>query len=242
MFSGGVLRPQGINTDSMGASATRETALVCLSTGYLFFTKDWDDWTLRWVNTTSTADPLYIGYGNYSAVKMAFDYFYLAQLPAPFNADASFLTDSNAAPVATDTFTHEADFVASVVLDYAAAEQSIINIREQNSSNNWIIQAAASGTAYLRENVAGSWTVRDTSAGAFAAGNTYTLTIVASGTTIRVFKDGTEILTNTSATNFSSETSGTFAQVGASCSFSDLYVYPRIQGAALAAALDSFIP
>lgn len=73
--------------------------------------------------------------------------------------------------------------------------------REQDSSNFWAVSGyAGDGKLYLYHNVAGSLTSTDNGAASVTNGVSFVLTVVLSGSSIVIKKDGATIITKTDAT------------------------------------------
>ncbi|RKX66638.1 MAG: hypothetical protein DRP42_02655, partial [Tenericutes bacterium] len=149
----------------------------------------------------------------------------VAQLPAPYNANAGLPTDSIASPAAGNTFVHEADFTLEFDLDTLPSASGIfISLRYQDASNYWWIWIDLAGNFRLYEEVGGSTLRADT--GGLSGGEHIRLT--ANGSKISAWYDDTLAWEYESATNFATETNGEVDSLGTGGVISNLKTFPML--------------
>jgi len=190
----------------------------------------YSEWTLIWVTTGETMpSPAYWVSTEYSSPNMSS--FRIAQLGAPWDSDDGIATDSIASPSASDTFTHEADFICEFTVDTLPDPGPLhIWFRKQDVSNYWRLTITDSGYCRLWENVGGSFINR---ANGGSASTNSRVVIVADNETITCYVDDVEGHSYSSAVNFKTETSGEIETLGGGA-ISNLITWPRtLSGAVL---------
>lgn len=140
-------------------------------------------------------------------------------------ADSSFLTDSIAAPVAGNTFTHEADGWLTFDLDTLPSAGTIdTKFRIQDASNYWRVQINATGDVLLLETVATVDTTRGTAAAAVSGSEIIRVSF--NDETIRCYYDNTLAWGYGPAANFKTETTGEVNSLGTGGAISNLETLP----------------
>lgn len=200
-------------------------------------------WTLGWargITGTGTAQAM-AGSVSSTPVSVAsfIQSFRVVELGAPFDTSYGIATDTALGAVAESTeFVHEADgIVEFTVTTVPSADVIQVRVRAQDSLNYWMVDIDSSGNLGLREVIAGSPTLRGSSAAAVTNGTKVTATLI--GTTIRVYTGDLALkITYASATNFSTETDGKLQTLGTGGAVSDLATWPRYLSGAAAAELE----
>jgi hypothetical protein len=122
---------------------------------------------------------------------------------------------------AGQAFPHEADgWIEWTQTAAPSADATRVRFRQQDENNRWDVQVVGGGDLYLFEWVAGGPTAR----GFVGAGvtNGDVLVVELTGTTIRVYVDGSQAIEYASATNFATRTTGEVSTLGTGGAVSDL--------------------
>lgn len=138
---------------------------------------------------------------------------------------------------AGQAFTHE----GNCLIEWAqttrpSSGDTFIQFRKQDASNYWRVGIDSGGAMNLVEVVAGAPTTRATAAAVVSSG--HRIVIVADGTIIRGYSNNVLRWTYSSASNFSSATSGLVVALGTGGAISDLISWPRVLSGEAADSLD----
>ena len=197
-------------TDTISTSTQYEFAVILRSNGVFYLIKGgaFTEWTLLYVTNDAPEATVYPMFGNSASVG-SLEYFYLAQLPAPWDTDNGIATMYNASPDSGLAITHEADCILEMVI---AGTSRGIGFRHQDADNRWLAWVNGSGTVFLYEYVAASPTSRGSSVLGLSGGER--LVVIAVDETIILYVDDVEIISYSSAANYKTATVGTISGAG----------------------------
>lgn len=203
-------------------------AVVCQDAGSLYLTKASGVWTLQYVTYGTRPATGTVGYVMREvAHTVSFSAMKICQLPAPWSIGYGIATQRLAgARSLGNTFTHEADcLIEWTQTTVPSSDYTLIDFRQQDNTHKWQAGVMADGSIILQE-----WDGTPTSRGSTDAGvvsNGHRIFVVASGTTIKIYSNDALRITYSSASKWSSATSGDINAIGAGGAVSDIVAWPR---------------
>lgn len=217
-----------------------ELGIVVRSVGAFFVMKGgpYTAWTLVWITAQYSQATIYPQLGLLDNGVSA-NSFRVAQLPTPWDTDNGIATDSIASPIATDTFTHEADCLIEFTVDTlpSAGNYIVIYFRIQDANNKWYI-LIDNGSLRFYEIVSGSPTLRGEALSVLSNG--VRIVAICDDETITFYYNNTQAFSYASAVNFKTETDGEISQLAGGAVISNLITWPRTLSGDALTALEAY--
>jgi hypothetical protein len=226
----------GLYTD---INYTYKCAIILRAGGAFYCIKggpEYPDWTLLWPgyrNTTATLYPILASYDAPVDVSNVF----LTSSVSPWNSSEYALATSylpGLRTTASERFTHDTEFI----LEWKTGLPGVgcyMGFRYQDSNNYSRVYLAANGSLQLHDVIAGGQNIRGT-AGAGTVSANSKITVLAYGSNIIVYVDGTERIVYATATNFKSNTTGIIINENM---YTDVIAWPRTIKGAFNSALEA---
>lgn len=204
-------------------------AIVLRSPGAWYFVRggaQYPDWTLIWVDGTTTTTPLRLAVGPWTAdADYKIDYMALTQLAAPWDNQNGIALGITASPATGAQILMVADGIVEFTWTPASSEVMEFDVRRTDADNRWIIRCdQAGGTIKLIERNAGSETERATYNIAWTVGAARRLVVSCLDQEIRVYWTTYLVLSYTSA---SFNKTATLAAVAGFATGANLISWPR---------------